>query len=271
MKKLNSLVFLLLGITLGFAQEDDAAKKAADAQALALKLQNPVASMISVPFQFNTMMGVGSHNGSELITNFQPVIPVKLGKVTLVTRTIVPFLEYRNILSPNTTQFGISDVNLSLFFTPTIPGKLIWGVGPAISLPTASKSYFGSEKWAAGPSAVFLKQTKTGWSYMALIRQVWSFAGKDSRNEVSQWLINPGFGHSFKSGAGLGANVEVSGDWLKDNSTMAYLNLSGSMVSKFGNQMVSFSLGPRIPLSSQTAELGGDWGVRAGFVMIFSK
>lgn len=235
---------------------------------MALKLANPVAAMISVPFQFNTMLGVGPYNGSQLVTNFQPVIPFTLGKVTMVTRTIVPFIENRNVLSPGSTQFGISDVNFTAFFTPTKAGKFIWGVGPALSIPTASKPYFGSEKWELGPSAVVMKQTKTGWTYIVLVRQVWTFAGNDDRADVNPWFINPGIGHSFKSGAGLSVNAEIAGDWKNSGNTQSYLNLGGSMVSKFGNQLVSFSLGPRIPLSSETL---GEWGIRAGFVLIFTK
>ncbi|MGL2986621.1 hypothetical protein ACSVH5_03395 [Flavobacterium sp. RSSA_27] len=250
-----------------FAQETETPKPPAS-QELALKLANPVAAMISVPFQFNTMLGVGPYNGSQLVTNFQPVIPFTLGKITMVTRTIVPFIENRNVLSPGSTQFGISDVNFTAFFTPTKAGKFIWGVGPALSIPTASEPYFGAEKWEIGPSAVFIKQTKSGWSYILLVRQVWSFAGDKDRADVSPFFINPGIGHSFKSGAGLGANVEIAGDWKNSGNTQSYLNLSASMVSKFGKQPVSFSLGPRIPLSSETL---GEWGIRAGFVLIFSK
>lgn len=267
MKKLFLVGLVAMYTNLAVSQEKEQ-PKSEGAQDLALKLANPVANLISVPFQFNTMLGVGPNNGSQLVANFQPVIPFSLGKVTLITRTIVPFIENRNIISEGSTQFGVSDVNFSAFFTPTRVGKFIWGVGPAISIPTASKSFFGYEKWAAGPSAVILKQTPKGWSYIVLVRQIWSFAGSDSRNNVNPWLINPGVAHAFKTGTSLGANFEIQGDWQRDNSTQAYLNLSAGMVSKFGKQPVSFGIGPRIPLNSDTP---GDWGIRVGITFIFSK
>lgn len=267
MKKLILVGLLAMYANLAVSQEKEQPKSAA-AQDLALKLANPVANLISVPFQFNTMLGVGPYNGSQLVTNFQPVIPFNLGKITMVTRTIVPFIENRNVISERSTQFGVSDVNFSAFFTPAKVGKFIWGVGPALSIPTASKAYFGYEKWAVGPSAVIIKQTPAGWSYIVLVRQIWSFAGKDSRDNVSPWFINPGIAHAFKTGTSLGANFEIQGDWQQDNSTQAYLNLSAGMVSKFGEQPVSFGIGPRIPLSSDTP---GDWGIRVGFTLIFSK
>lgn len=226
--------------------------------------------MISVPFQFNQMLGVGPINGSELISNFQPVIPFKLSENwNLISRTIVPFIELRNVTGINQTDFGISDVNLSLFLSPSKFGKIIWGAGAAISLPTASKDFLGYDKWSVGPSVAMLHQ-KNGWTQIILIRQVWSVAGNENRADVSQLFINPGFAHAFKSGAGLGANVEMTQDW-NENKFQAYLNVSGSMISKFGKLPVSFSMGPRLPLNLQSP---GDWGVRFGFTVIlpsFSK
>lgn len=250
------------------AQNQDSLQKANAAQVLALKLSNPLASMISVPFQFNMMVGVGPNNGSQLVTNFQPVIPLTVGKINIITRTIVPFIENRNVISQNSTQFGVSDVNFSAFFTPAKPGKMLIGVGPALSIPTASSVYLGSGKWEAGPTIAVMKQTKGGWTYILLARQVWSFAGDKDRPDVSPYFINPGFGHSFKSGAGLGANLEIAGDLKNSGTTQAYLNFSASMVSKFGNQPVSFVIGPRLPLSTETL---GAWGLRVGFTMIFKQ
>lgn len=87
------LIFYILLSFATLAQEQDSTKKSTVAQGLALKLANPLATMISVPFQFNMMVGVGQYNGSQLVTNFQPVIPFTVGKVNIITRTIVPFIK----------------------------------------------------------------------------------------------------------------------------------------------------------------------------------
>jgi hypothetical protein len=263
-KRLILVSSLLLCCTLATAQNADTQKKADDAQALALKLANPLASMISVPFQFNVNVGIGRYNGSQLVTNFQPVIPFTVGKVNIITRTIVPFIENRDLFEDGLTTFGLSDINFSAFITPAKPGKILFGIGPAISFPTATASYLGAKKWAAGPTMALMTQ-KNGWTYIVLARQIWSFAGDQDVPDISPYYINPGVGYSFKSGTGLGANMEIAGDW-NNADTQIFLNLSGSMVSTFGKQLVSFSLGPRIPLSSGTL---GKWGIRAGFVLIF--
>jgi hypothetical protein len=56
------------------------------------KLQNPVAALISVPFQSNFDFGLGSsHTGWRYTLNMQPVIPISLTKDwNLISRTILP-------------------------------------------------------------------------------------------------------------------------------------------------------------------------------------
>jgi hypothetical protein len=64
---------------------------------LAKQLQNPVASLISVPFQ-NNFDFVGGYNDQAFRyqLNFQPVIPISIGKDwNLISRTILPFI-HRN-------------------------------------------------------------------------------------------------------------------------------------------------------------------------------
>jgi hypothetical protein len=48
---------------------------------LARKLSNPVASLISVPFQANFDDGIGTDGkGEKLTLNIQPVIPISIGE-----------------------------------------------------------------------------------------------------------------------------------------------------------------------------------------------
>ena len=53
---------------------------AQSAEELAKQTQNPVSSLISVPFQSNWDVGIGSANGSKMVLNIQPVVPFKLSE-----------------------------------------------------------------------------------------------------------------------------------------------------------------------------------------------
>ena len=55
------------------------------------------------------------------------------------------------------SQFGLGDVNISLFFSPRAPSNgVIWGVGPVLYLPTATDDLLGADKWGAGPAVIVL-------------------------------------------------------------------------------------------------------------------
>ena len=109
---------------------------------LAKKLNNPVASLISVPFQFNWDHEFGAdRNGRKFQLNFQPVVPAKLSNDwTLISRIIVPVVDQRIPFIGDGSQSGVGDITGEFFFVPSKPGPggILWGVGPAIVIPTST-------------------------------------------------------------------------------------------------------------------------------------
>src|SRR6185436_19391815 len=115
---------------------------------LAKKTQNPVADLISVPFQNNFNFGAGSKHETIWIMNVQPVIPITLNEHwNLITRTIVPIINQPSLFPHTENAFGMGDINPTLFLSPSKPSKFIWGVGPTMTLPTASDRLLASGKW----------------------------------------------------------------------------------------------------------------------------
>lgn len=179
------------------AQEADKLKGAPpptanEAAELAKKLANPIASLISVPFQNNTYYGIGAYKGTQNVMNFQPVIPFKLNeKLNLITRYIIPIVTQYNVTGENTSQSGLSDATVSAFLSPSDDKNgLTWGVGPAFLVPTATSQELGFGKFGIGPTVVILKQTH-GFTYGALANQIWSVAGQSDRQNVSQMFVQP--------------------------------------------------------------------------------
>ena len=103
------------------------AQTAQSANELAQQLSNPVASLISVPFQLNFDDGFGpGGTGSRTLLNFQPVIPISIGEDwNLISRTIVPVINQEDFI-PGTSQSGIGDIVQSFFFSPKYSRTWIW-------------------------------------------------------------------------------------------------------------------------------------------------
>jgi hypothetical protein len=60
---------------------------------LAAAAQNPVAAMISLPFQNNTFFGAGAnHDKTANVLNIQPVLPFPVGDWNIISRTIAPLI-----------------------------------------------------------------------------------------------------------------------------------------------------------------------------------
>jgi hypothetical protein len=254
------------------AQETEKPKEpqpaANEAAELAKKLANPIASLISVPFQNNTFYGIGPLKGTQNIMNFQPVVPIKLNEnLNLITRYILPIVTQYNITGENTSQSGLGDATISAFLSPAkTHNGLTWGAGPAFLVPTATNQYLGTGKFGVGPTAVILKQTN-GFTFGALANQIWSVAGQTDRANVSQLFVQPFFTYNWKSGAGIGAVETITQNWeTKIFASSVALPLTG--ITKFGKQIIQLAVGPQIPISGPNR---GDFGWRAQLVLIFPK
>jgi hypothetical protein len=249
------------------AQEE---KPVASAEELARKLSNPAASLISMPFQNNTDVGIGEFNGSRNTLNFQPVVPIKINpKLNLITRVIIPIVSQQNITSENVKQSGVADAVLSGFFSPAESRNgFTWGAGPVMLLPIATNDFLGSKKFAIGPTALVLKQF-SGWTIGALANQLWSVAGDEERNDISQLLLQQFTVYNWKSGAGLGLITEWTQDWKASVATV-FMTPQITAVTRLGRQTTQVGIGPRIPVSAPGWNKA-DFGVRAQLGFVFPQ
>ena len=86
-------------------------------------------------------MGYGAGDGERFTLNVQPVVPVTLNEDwNIISRTIVPIIHQDDVIAGDSSS-GLGDTTQSLFFSPKKPTSSgwIWGVGPALLLPTATE------------------------------------------------------------------------------------------------------------------------------------
>jgi len=274
----RNLSLALLGIALAaspaFSQQptDTASSgqqsnSASDAE-LAKKLSNPVASLISVPFQSNFDFGGGPNDdGFRYTLNVQPVVPFQISTDwNLITRTIIPLIHQENMIGQS-SQTGLGDISQTFFLSPAKPGNLIWGAGPVMLYPSATDDLLGTEKFGIGPSVVALRQTK-GWTFWTLANHIWSVAGDGGRDDVSSTYINPGISYQTKTLTTFLVQAEPVYDWEHSQWTVP-VEAGIAQLVKFGKQPVSFSLQGRYFAEKPAG--GPDWGLRFVVTFVFPK
>lgn len=259
-------------------------------EALAKAAQNPIASMISIPFQWNATPNTqwapdsidpdANHDKVLNVVNVQPVFPFKLSDDwTVVTRTIVPFLGVpwadpkigvTEAGDPYLKRWdqeqrvGIGDINPSAFFVPTMEGDFTIGFGPTVGIPV-SDGPLGSGKWTAGPAVVGV-YTKGPWVVGGLVNNMWSFAGDEDRADVNKMLIQPFINYNLPKGWYISFSPIITADWENDdNGWTVPVGAGVGRVFKVGKQPINMSLhGYYNAVKPEIGgeELLGDWTIR---------
>jgi len=265
----SPLWWLCAIIVLGAAGPVPAQENASD-QELATKLNNPVSSLISVPFQFNWDQEYGpDRSGHKFQLNVQPVIPVRLTPDwNLIARVIVPVVEQRIPFLGDGSQSGIGDVTGEFFFAPAKPSEngIIWGVGPALLIPTGT-DFISADKWALGPTGVVVRQ-HSGWTYGALANHLWSVGGSEPQN-ISSTFLQPLVSYTTQDAWTFGLNAEATYDWKHDQWTLP-LNVTVSKLTRIGRQPLSIGAGARYYADSPTTGPHG-WGARLTVTLLFPE
>ncbi len=245
-----------------------------EASELARAVQNPVSDLISVPFQNNTNFNFGPQEKTQNVLNIQPVIPVDLNEEWLmITRTIVPVVSQPALLPGQDRENGLGDSVFTAFFSPKDRqrwlGDWLWGVGPALLLPTSTDDQLGPGEWGAGPSAVFL--TMPGrWVVGSLFSQVWSFTGDES---VDLFTWQPFVNYNLDDGWYLTTSPVVTANWKADNDNTWTVPVGGGVGRVF-------RLGQLPPMNVSLAgfynvekpdNVGPDWSLRFTVQLLFPR
>ena len=134
-KLINLLVFGLFAFTLTAPVPEALAEDKGQGD-LAKASQNPVSSLISVPFENISSFNNGPNDAYVNTLSIKPVLPVGLSENwNLINRAIVPIVYQGELIDGIGTKFGMGDVSYQGFISPAKPGKFIWGVGPTVNFP----------------------------------------------------------------------------------------------------------------------------------------
>ena len=238
---------------------------------LAKAAQNPIANLISLPFQNNTNTGIGTNDETQNIMNVQPVWPVTLNdEWNLITRTIVPIVSQPDIFTGEGRVNGIGDTTFTAFLSPTDSGEITWGAGPVFLLPTTTDDVLGSEKWGAGISAVALAMPGK-WVIGSLVSNVWSVGGsgeQDINLFTWQYFVN----YNMDNGWYLTTAPIITANWEADSDHRWTVPFGGGVgkLFKIGDQPINAQVSAYNNVITPD-DFGAEWQVRAMVQFLFPK
>lgn len=230
--------------------------------------QNPIAHVISVPFQNNTFFKVGQYQRAENALIIEPVIPVRLSENwILITRTITPLIYVPRVTPSQGETFGLGNLNPQFYLSPAHPGSIIWGAGPQLWLPTATDKALGVNKWGGGPAMVVL--TKQGhWLFGALVNNVWAGTGGRHLNEMT---LNPFVFYNLPRGWYVMSSPIMTADWLANHDNRWTVPVGGGFgrVFKISRQLVNARAQFWNDVKSPTG--GQSWTMQTQIQLLFPR
>ena len=252
-------------------QKPTAPSEEAQAEALQKAVQNPVASLISVPLQNNMNLGYGPFNRTQDVLNIQPVIPINVTKNWMVIARIIQPLVWQPYPNQNTGgEYGLGDMVPTFFLSPRKAGKVIWGAGLAFTIPTATNTILGQGKLSMGPSVVVLAQPGK-WTIGDLINNVWSVAGSGSRPPVNQMLDQYFITYQIKKGWYATTSPIITANWRASSGNVWTVPFGGGVgrVMKLGFQPVNITA--QFYGNAVYPTGGSSWSFRGQIAFLFPK
>ncbi len=234
-------------------------------EALLKDAQNPVANLISIPYQSNWYFNAGTDEHTTIyVGNLQPVVPFGLSDDwNLITRTIIPIVNQPSLAPGMNSAAGIGDIQETVFFSPVKPSNgFIWGAGPVLLMDTATDDVLGTGKWSAGPSAVVLRMDGD-WVYGMLAQQVWSFAGDSDRRSVNQALFQPFVNYNLPDKWYVCSVPIITANWMADESQNVWTVPVGGgfgKLVKFGRLPVNLQV--QAFYNVQRPDYAPEWSLR---------
>lgn len=156
------------------------------AQEVAEALADPAATITYGNVNYRAYQDVGPFDdmNSEFRVNMAGFL--RFGEQTVLYRAFLPFY----LTDFPFDNSGIGDALLSAYWVPG-KGRFVVGPGAALVMPTASETYYGLEKWSAGPTVVAAYKVPGKLTVGGLVTHIWSFAGEEYRSDVSLTTLMP--------------------------------------------------------------------------------
>ena len=260
---------ILMSLTILFAYVQPS--RAQDSSDIAKQAQNPIASLISVPFESDFNPHTGANKEDSYVFEMKPVVPFRLSNDwNLITRTIIPVIQVPDLAPGVRGTGGLGDVQESLFLSPTKAGHVIWGAGPVISFPTATENTLGTKKLSLGPTVVVLR-SQGHWLFGSLAQNLFSVAGPSGRPDVNQMLLQPFVNYNLPHKWYLTSSPIITANWEARSGERWVVPVGGGLgkIVHLGKQPVNVYT--QVFRNVQRPDGTSSWSARFQMQFLFPK
>ena len=266
-----------MALSVAFALPAAAQDAAAE---MSKKLQNPLANIKAIMTDNTIGFNTGTTNDTSYNFQIQPVYAIDFEKqgFTFIPRGVIPIIGIEPgtdlpILETSGPPFGtgstwgLGDSIFQGFFAPHIDSAVKWGLGPQISLPTATNSRLEGPGWGAGLSGVITGSISENISFAGIVGNHWGFDGNFSVMSVQPMVF---YNIEAVPGMSIAYNATIAADWNARSSNRWTVPLGFSLGRTFDmgdGHGLDVSGGPYYNVVRPNG--AADWSFRFGLTWIF--
>lgn len=164
---------------------------AVDKAAVAAQANNPLADLTAFNIHYYHIAKLTESDETADQVWLRYAKPLSTGKSTWLFRASLP-INHFSLPPDGGKETGIGDLNMFAAYLFDVGNPAIsFGLGPQLTMPTATEDLLGSEKWSAGLANVLFNATSPKFQYGYLLTWQHSFAGEDNREDVNFAAFQP--------------------------------------------------------------------------------
>jgi len=201
----------------------------------------PAASFGLQNYYTPSIFGTNTHTNDFLLRPTMPFGANSIVSVPQILRMTVPISTRPD--PAGGYQTGLGDINLFDIFLLNAGGSTQFGIGPLLTMPTATDKSLGTGKWQAGLAGLAVHTSKAG-VFGALLQWQHSFAGQGDRPTVQALTAQPFLIYNLPEGWYLRSTATWSFD-LQHGNYYIPIGLGAGKAWKVGKTIVNAFIEPQ--------------------------
>lgn len=234
--------------------------------------RNPLADAIQIPTGESISFGGVPNDHIANSLQLLPITPLPLtANWLLIPRVVTTVLTYQpDVTRSSGGNTGTGDTIATFFLSPLHSGKIAWGAGPSLLVPTSTNPELGSGKWGLGPAAGLDMRPAWG-SFWVAAQNLWSLPGHQSRSSVNQMIIETNLSHNLAQSWYLFTNPTINAAWTESSRDRWQLPCGAGLGRSFkiGTQGVDWNFA--LYYNAIRPQFSPKWQVATQFTLIFPR